>query len=61
MFRVMFILMFFTSSLFISCAKNTKVNYLNETKEERDQRMQWWRDARFGMFIHWGNLFRSGW
>lgn len=20
----------------------------------RDQRMQWWRDARFGMFIHWG-------
>lgn len=21
---------------------------------QRDQRMQWWRDARFGMFIHWG-------
>lgn len=21
---------------------------------DRDQRMQWWRDARFGMFIHWG-------
>jgi alpha-L-fucosidase len=20
----------------------------------RDNRMQWWRDARFGMFIHWG-------
>ncbi|MBE9664735.1 alpha-L-fucosidase [Mucilaginibacter boryungensis] len=20
----------------------------------QDQRMQWWRDARFGMFIHWG-------
>ena len=20
----------------------------------RDERMQWWRDARFGMFIHWG-------
>jgi alpha-L-fucosidase len=19
-----------------------------------DERMQWWRDARFGMFIHWG-------
>ncbi|HTL08415.1 MAG TPA: alpha-L-fucosidase, partial [Chitinophagaceae bacterium] len=19
-----------------------------------NQRMQWWRDARFGMFIHWG-------
>jgi alpha-L-fucosidase len=21
---------------------------------QRDERMQWWRDARFGMFIHWG-------
>ena len=20
----------------------------------KDDRMQWWRDARFGMFIHWG-------
>jgi alpha-L-fucosidase len=25
-----------------------------ETKEARDARMAWWRDARFGMFIHWG-------
>src|ERR1700678_2044977 len=25
-----------------------------ETKEHRDARMAWWRDARFGMFIHWG-------
>ncbi len=25
-----------------------------ETKAERDARMQWWRDAKFGMFIHWG-------
>src|SRR5208283_5410912 len=25
-----------------------------ETKEQRDTRMAWWRDARFGMFIHWG-------
>jgi len=22
--------------------------------ETRDARMQWWRDARFGMFVHWG-------
>lgn len=21
---------------------------------ERDARMQWWREARFGMFVHWG-------
>lgn len=26
-----------------------------EKKEiTQDERMQWWRDARFGMFIHWG-------
>src|SRR6267143_5836184 len=25
-----------------------------ETKSERDARMKWWREARFGMFIHWG-------
>ncbi|MFH1731750.1 MAG: alpha-L-fucosidase, partial [Planctomycetota bacterium] len=25
-----------------------------ETKEQRDKRMRWWREARFGMFIHWG-------
>lgn len=29
-------------------------NYLNESKADTDKRMQWWRDARFGMFIHWG-------
>ncbi|MGQ9588678.1 MAG: alpha-L-fucosidase [Planctomycetota bacterium] len=25
-----------------------------ETQAERDARMQWWREARFGLFIHWG-------
>ena len=25
-----------------------------ETAEQKSQRMQWWTDARFGMFIHWG-------
>ncbi len=25
-----------------------------ETREERDARMAWWREAKFGMFIHWG-------
>lgn len=25
-----------------------------ETKEQRDERMQWWRHGRFGLFIHWG-------
>jgi len=25
-----------------------------ETHAQRDERMAWWRDARFGMFVHWG-------
>ncbi|HKJ67907.1 MAG TPA: alpha-L-fucosidase, partial [bacterium] len=29
-------------------------NYLDETRLERDMRMDWWREARFGLFIHWG-------
>ena len=27
---------------------------LQETAEQRDARMAWWREARFGLFIHWG-------
>jgi alpha-L-fucosidase len=27
---------------------------LHETPQERDARMAWFRDAKFGMFIHWG-------
>ena len=25
-----------------------------ETAQQRDSRMAWWREARFGMFVHWG-------
>lgn len=24
------------------------------TAQQRDARMKWWREARFGMFVHWG-------
>jgi len=26
----------------------------DETEEQKDERMAWWREAKFGMFIHWG-------
>ncbi len=29
-------------------------NYLLESDQAFDERMAWWRDAKFGMFIHWG-------
>ncbi|MHC4906129.1 MAG: alpha-L-fucosidase [Planctomycetota bacterium] len=28
--------------------------YAHETREQRDERLAWFNDARFGMFIHWG-------
>jgi alpha-L-fucosidase len=32
----------------------TTESYKAETPEQKDARMGWWREARFGMFIHWG-------
>ena len=29
-------------------------DFTKETKKQHDDRMKWWREARFGMFIHWG-------
>ena len=37
-----------------------QVNYLEESKEDFDKRMEWWRDAEFGMFIHWGPYSVAG-
>ncbi len=33
---------------------DSSVNYLEESAEARAERMEWFKDARFGMFIHWG-------
>jgi len=32
----------------------SQVPQLHETTAQRDERMLWFRDAKFGMFIHWG-------
>ena len=37
--------------LMVSCG--TK-NYLDESKADFAARMAWWKEARFGLFIHWG-------
>jgi alpha-L-fucosidase len=56
--RILLVLLVFTS-----CEGQKKqkdevivetVNYLEESDASFDARMEWWRDARFGMFIHWG-------
>lgn len=39
---------------FATHAHAKEKNFLVEAPADRDARMQWWRDAKFGMFIHWG-------
>jgi alpha-L-fucosidase len=29
-------------------------NITESANKDKDERMQWWREAKFGMFIHWG-------
>jgi alpha-L-fucosidase len=38
----------------------SQVPQIHETPAQRDARMQWWRDAKFGMFLHWGPDSLSG-
>ena len=38
----------------LGIAQSTAENIFGETEMEREARMEWWTDARFGMFIHWG-------
>lgn len=40
--------------LLLAVQANGQTNYMNESKTQKDRRMQWWREARFGLFIHWG-------
>ena len=31
----------------------------NETETQKAERLKWWTDARFGMFIHWGSYAQA--
>lgn len=38
----------------------TEEEYLQQARESRARRMAWWREARFGMFVHWGLYSQLG-
>lgn len=40
--------------MLLSTSQLTIAQLPRETDEQKMQRMKWWTDARFGMFIHWG-------
>jgi alpha-L-fucosidase len=52
--RSLLLTLVFASALVAVGMPSTPLAASPETKAERDARMAWWRDARFGMFIHWG-------
>jgi alpha-L-fucosidase len=41
-------------------ADNPVLKERNETPEQHDARMAWWREAKFGMFVHWGLYAQAG-
>lgn len=40
--------------LMFACTSKTEQPAKDEATLKQDAKMEWWRDARFGMFIHWG-------
>lgn len=47
---IFILLLLYSFSLF---SQDTQ-NFFDESAEEKAERMTWWEEARFGMFIHWG-------
>lgn len=48
------IVLLFASLLMVTNLSFGQNKIGNETPEQKVKRMEWWTDARFGMFIHWG-------
>ncbi len=42
------------AALFVMVAAASAQTFSAVAVDKKDSRMQWWREARFGMFIHWG-------
>jgi alpha-L-fucosidase len=40
---------------FLFFSASAKIFLAQETEAQREARMKWWTEARFGMFIHWGS------
>jgi alpha-L-fucosidase len=52
MARTIFFLL--TLLTIFACTPKSGTSEKSEETKQQDAKMEWWRDARFGMFIHWG-------
>src|SRR2546421_7668199 len=42
------------SASFVPAKDSPEMDWWRQSMQTHEQRVQWWREARFGMFIHWG-------
>ena len=49
-----------TAALAQAQSPPAKEGHAAEVRQAREARVAWWRDARFGMFIHWGPVSLKG-
>ncbi|HEV2330055.1 MAG TPA: alpha-L-fucosidase [Verrucomicrobiae bacterium] len=52
--RIAFFLLLLLSGFVTTAQADSATDIPVETPKQHAARMEWWRDARFGMFIHWG-------
>lgn len=52
--------LFLLSCLFASTESFSQKKIWNETPEQKEERLKWWTNDRFGMFIHWGTYAMAG-
>jgi len=55
-----FVTLFFSCILVALLARAQQEPAPTESQLQKEQRLQWWREARFGMFIHWGPVSLKG-
>ena len=49
-----FLFVFLIGIVAATIPANSKAHLTENKKSLKSERMSWWREARFGMFIHWG-------
>ena len=49
-----FLFVFLIGIVATTIPANSKAHFTENKKSSKSERMSWWREARFGMFIHWG-------
>jgi alpha-L-fucosidase len=52
--RALFLILIFQICLASVFSQASRSPYVQESAADHDKRMAWWREARLGLFIHWG-------